>query len=144
MSIQNNRGWFYVQFCIMWLNVRYRMIERSAQGTLHSDQVGTTSGQHLLVNPGLWARSVAWKHEDNTIVCQYRVDRSALRIETLYRCDDRALQRSQYSDWPQAGRFLYIIQTGSEAHPTSYQMDKRGSFRGSKAVEVWNWPLTPN
>jgi len=33
-------------------------------------------------------------------------------------------------------------QTGSGAHPPSYQMCIRGSFPGGKAVGAWSWPLT--
>jgi hypothetical protein len=53
--------------------------------------------------------------------------------------------RSRYSDWPRAGRprvrisspgrvknFLYVVQTGSEVHPTSYPMGAGGSFPGDK------------
>jgi hypothetical protein len=43
-----------------------------------------------------------------------------------------------------AGNFSlhHRVQNGSRAHPASYQMGTRGSFRGGKAAAVWNLPLT--
>jgi hypothetical protein len=43
-----------------------------------------------------------------------------------------------------AGNFSlrYRVQTGSGAHPASYPMGTRGSFRGGKAAGAWSWPLT--
>jgi hypothetical protein len=37
---------------------------------------------------------------------------------------------------------LYIVQTGSGAHPISYPMGTGGSFPGGKAAGAWSWPLT--
>jgi hypothetical protein len=34
------------------------------------------------------------------------------------------------------------VQTGSGAHPTSYPMGTRCSFRGNKAGGAWSWTLT--
>jgi hypothetical protein len=44
-----------------------------------------------------------------------------------------------------AGSFSlhHHFQTGSGAHPTSYQMGTRGSFPGGEAARAWGWPLTP-
>jgi hypothetical protein len=34
------------------------------------------------------------------------------------------------------------VQNGSGAHPASYPMGTRGSFREGKAAGAWSWPLT--
>jgi len=34
------------------------------------------------------------------------------------------------------------VQNGSGAHPASYPLDTRGSFRGDKAAVAWIWPLS--
>jgi hypothetical protein len=39
---------------------------------------------------------------------------------------------------------LHIVQTGSQAHQTSYTMGTRGSFPGGKVVGIWSSPLTSN
>jgi hypothetical protein len=36
----------------------------------------------------------------------------------------------------------YHVQTSSEAHPASYPMGTRGSFRRGKAFGAWSWPFT--
>jgi hypothetical protein len=39
---------------------------------------------------------------------------------------------------------LHVIQTGSEAHPTSYPMGTGDFFPGGKVAGAWSWPLTSN
>jgi len=41
-----------------------------------------------------------------------------------------------------AGNFSlhHCLQNGSRAHPASYQMGTRGSFRRSQAAGAWSWP----
>jgi hypothetical protein len=57
---------------------------------------------------------------------------STVGIPTAYRLDDRGIGvrvpvGSQFS-------LFHIVQTGSGAHPVSYQMGTGGSFLGGKAV----------
>jgi hypothetical protein len=42
-----------------------------------------------------------------------------------------------------AGNFSlhHRVQNGSRAHPVSYPMGTKGSFRGVKATGAWSWPL---
>jgi len=44
--------------------------------------------------------------------------------------------------FPVGARKLSFLHRGSEAHPTSYPMDKRGSFPGDKTAGAWSWSLT--
>jgi hypothetical protein len=39
---------------------------------------------------------------------------------------------------------LYVVQTGSGVHPTSYPIVTGGSFPRGKAAGAWSWPLTSN
>jgi hypothetical protein len=36
------------------------------------------------------------------------------------------------------------MQTGSGAHPASFQMGIEGTFPWGKAARTWSWPLTSN
>jgi hypothetical protein len=55
-----------------------------------------------------------------------------------------SLRARRSGDRIQVGsRFSAPVQTGSEAHPTSYTMGT-GSFPGGKAVGAWRWPPTPS
>jgi hypothetical protein len=58
-----------------------------------------------------------------------------------YELDDRG---SRVRFPAEVGNFSlhHCVQNGSGAHPASYPMDTRGSFRGSKAARSWSWPLT--
>jgi len=37
---------------------------------------------------------------------------------------------------------MQSIQTGSGTHPTTYSMDKGGSFPTDRAATGWKWPIT--
>jgi hypothetical protein len=66
---------------------------------------------------------------------------SSVGIALGYGLDDRG---SRVGFPAGAGNFSlhHRLQNGSGAHPASYPMGTTGSFPGSKAAEVWSWPLT--
>jgi hypothetical protein len=66
---------------------------------------------------------------------------SSVGVALGYGLDDRG---SRIRFPAAAGNFSlhHRVQNGSGAHPVSYPMDTRESFRGVKAAGVWSWPLT--
>jgi hypothetical protein len=65
---------------------------------------------------------------------------SVVGIATGYGLDDRGVGVRV----PVGSRifFLYVVQTGSGVHPTSYPMGTGGSFPWDKAAGELSWPLT--
>jgi hypothetical protein len=76
---------------------------------------------------------------DNILHCISR--NSSVSTALGYGLDDRG---SRIQFLAVAGDFSlhHRVQNGSGAHPASYPMGIGGSFPGSKAAGVWNWPLT--
>jgi hypothetical protein len=55
-------------------------------------------------------------------IFKYRCRDSSVGIATGYGLDDRVVE----SRWGQDFLLLHVVQTGSRAHPASYQMDTAG------------------
>jgi hypothetical protein len=94
----------------------------------------------------LWYRwsefYVAYMDEDNLINIWRKESRdSSVGIALGYGQDNRG-SRVRFKSG--AGNFSlhHHIRTGSGAHPASYPMGTRGSFRRSKAAGAWSWAIT--
>jgi hypothetical protein len=57
-----------------------------------------------------------------------------------YRLDDRG-SRVRFPAEAEIFSLYHLVQNGSGAHPASYPMGTRGSFRGGKVAGMWSCPL---
>jgi hypothetical protein len=75
-------------------------------------------------------------------ICRLSVEsrNNTVGIATAYWLNDQEIWvwipvRQEFS-------LLHVVQTGCEAHPTSYSVGTGGFFPGGKVAGTWSWPLT--